>query len=86
MALKLSRDDLRIARAAIMAQLDGDTDDWDDLSGDDLDRAQALVDEIGIKLDGGDDEYEEEDGDDDDDGADAEDALSWRAGDDGDEG
>lgn len=84
MALKLSRDDLRIVRAAIMAQLDGDTDEWDDLSGDDLDRAQSLTEEITSTLDGG-DEDDEDDEDDDDPGADADDALSWRAGDEGDD-
>lgn len=66
--MKLSKDDLRILRAALAAALEGDEDPWDELSGDDLDRAAELLDDLAAEIDDEDDDdlwedEDEEDGD-----------------------
>ena len=76
--MKLGPADLHIVFAALQALVDGDSDLWDLLSEDGLDRAFALLDELRELVeaeeepgddweDEDDDEYEERDGEDDED-------------------
>ena len=60
--LKLTKNDMTILLAALNAALEGDTDQWDELSGTDLDRARDLMDEFEARIN-----RDEEDEDDDED-------------------
>lgn len=69
MAYRMTPADLRIVRAAILVALEGDQNAWDELSGDEIDRAQDLLEALEAdsleeaEEDSEEEEAEEEDGD-----------------------
>ncbi len=59
--MKLTKRDARILHAALNAIMDGDSELWEELDDNDLDRAADLLDELATEADLGDDEVEEDD-------------------------
>lgn len=59
--MKFTKDDFRILHAALDALLEGDADAWDDLSDDEIDRAQDIRDALTVEIDVSDRDDEEED-------------------------
>lgn len=75
MAFRLSKDDYQILQAALNVAIDNDGDEWDELSPDDLERAEEIRDELFTLLADSEEEIEEEDEEDDDDDEDEDEEL-----------
>lgn len=67
MAFRITKDDHAIIRAALSVVLDNDTDEWEDMTEDELERAEEMRDQLLTLRDDEDEEDDEEEEEDEDD-------------------